>query len=67
MPLEGLDEVEDVDAPTLAVDEPLHLRVPTTGLVAKMHASVEELLHGDDCSHVVFLRLREQMVLHAEA
>ena len=41
-------EVDDVDAVALGEDEPLHLRVPAPGLVAEVHAALEQLLHGDD-------------------
>ena len=36
----------------LGEDEALHLRVPTTGLVTKVNAAVEQLAHGND-GHVV--------------
>ena len=41
-------QVDDVDAVALGEDEPLHLRVPATGLVPEVDAAVEQLLHGDD-------------------
>src|SRR5918911_5474061 len=41
-------QVDDVDAVALGEDVALHLRIPTAGLVTKMHAGVEQLLHGDD-------------------
>ena len=50
MPLERLLEVDDVDAVALAVDEPLHLRVPAAGLVTEVDTGLEQLLHGDDCA-----------------
>jgi hypothetical protein len=41
-----------VDAVALAEDVRLHARVPTMGLVAKMRASIDQLVHGDDrCRH----------------
>lgn len=46
---QGLLQVDDVDAVTVGEDETLHLRVPTTGLVAEVHTSVEELAHGYNC------------------
>ena len=46
-PVEGLIEVDDVDTVAFAVDETLHLRVPTTGLVTEVHARVEQLPHRD--------------------
>ena len=48
---EGLIEVDDVDAGTLAIDETLHLGVPTAGLVTEVDASVQELAHRDNSSH----------------
>ena len=41
----GLFEVDDVDLATLAKDEGGHLRIPVTGLVAKVHASLQHLAH----------------------
>lgn len=40
---------DDVDAVTVGEDETTHLRIPATGLVAKVHTSVEELAHGYNC------------------
>ena len=51
-PLEGLLQIDDVDAVALAEDESAHLRVPTARLVAEMDAGLQQLLHGDD-SHGV--------------
>ena len=48
---EGLLQVDDVDAVALAEDEPLHLRVPATGLVPEVHPRLEQLPHGDDGRH----------------
>ena len=42
-------QVDDVDAVTVSEDETTHLRIPATGLVAKVHTSVEELAHGYNC------------------
>ncbi len=42
-------QVDDVDAVALGEDEPLHLRVPPTGLVPEVDAALEQLAHGDDC------------------
>src|SRR5687767_3078191 len=39
----GLQKVDDVDAAVLAVDEPAHLRVPAAGLVAEVHAGLQQL------------------------
>ena len=43
---ERLLQVNDVAAAALGQDEALHLRVPTTGLVPKVHAAVEQLADG---------------------
>ena len=51
--IERLVEIDDVNAVALAVNEPLHFRVPTSGLVSEMDTRVKELLHRDDC-HVFF-------------
>src|SRR6185312_16914106 len=45
---ERLLQVDDVDAVALGEDEPLHLRVPPTGLMPEVDAAVEQLLHADD-------------------
>ena len=45
--LDGLAEVEDVDARALAEDERLHLGIPTLGLVSEMHACFEQVLHRE--------------------
>lgn len=37
-PIDRLLKVDDVDAVSLAEEEPLHLRVPTVGLVSEMDA-----------------------------
>jgi len=47
--LNGLLQVDDVDRIALGEDVLRHLRVPATGLVAKMHARFKQLLHGNDC------------------
>jgi hypothetical protein len=41
-------EVDQVDVVALPVDERLHLRVPTAGLVPEVDAGVDELLDVDD-------------------
>src|SRR5699024_4948926 len=46
--LQGLQQVDDVDAVAHGEDEALHLRVPTPGLVPEVHAALKELAHGDD-------------------
>ena len=40
-------EVDDVDAAALAVDEAAHLRVPASGLVAEVDAGLQELAEVD--------------------
>src|SRR4051795_4303766 len=47
--LEGLLQVDDVDAAPLAEDEPLHLRVPAARLVAEVDSGFQKLSHADDC------------------
>ena len=46
--LDGLLEVDDVDAVALGEDEALHLGVPATGLVPEVDTAIKELAHGDD-------------------
>src|SRR5699024_1053143 len=46
---QGLLQVNDVDAVTIGEDVTTHFWVPTTGLVTKVHTSVEELAHGYNC------------------
>ena len=46
--LEGLLQVDDVDAPALAEDEAAHLRVPAAGLVAEVDTGLQQLSHGND-------------------
>ena len=41
--------LDRVCSTALAVDEALHLWVPTSGLVTEVDARVEQLLHCDDC------------------
>src|SRR6185295_19992152 len=48
--LQGLLQIDDVDAVPLAEDVLLHLRIPTLRLVAEVHPGLEQLLHGQ-CSH----------------
>src|SRR6185436_3970615 len=47
--LEGLLQVDDVDAVPLPEDVLRHLRVPALGLVAEVDPGLEEFLHGDLC------------------
>src|SRR5690606_40576534 len=51
---ERLLEIDDVDAVALAEDEPLHLRVPTAGLVPEVDTGFQHLTHADD-GHDVLL------------
>ena len=67
-----LQEVDDVDAAALAVDEAAHLRVPASRLVAEVDAGLQELAELDlghgaaplclrvvvDCARAVRLRTR---------
>ena len=46
--LEGLLEVDDVDASALREDEAAHLRVPASRLVTEVDAGLQELPHGYD-------------------
>ena len=47
--LDGLLQVDDVDAVTLHVDVLGHLGVPPAGLVAEVHTGLQQLLHGYYC------------------
>ncbi len=47
-PLQALLEVDDVDAGAFPVQEPLHLRVPASGLVPEVDSCLEELPPCDD-------------------
>src|SRR5262249_1701502 len=42
-----LQQIDDVDARALAVDEPPHLRVPTARLMAEMDSGLQQLLDAD--------------------
>ena len=42
-----LEQVDDVDAAALAVDEAAHLRVPTSRLVAEVDSGFQQLLEAD--------------------
>jgi hypothetical protein len=44
--LDGLLEVDDVDAVSGPEDEGAHLGVPTTGLVTEVDTGLEQLFHG---------------------
>src|SRR5690606_34394937 len=44
---EGLLQVDDEDAVAFGEDVALHLRVAALGLVAEVHAGLEELLHSE--------------------
>ena len=46
--VEGLAQVDDVDAVALGEDEALHLRVPAPGLVPEVDTALQQLAHGHD-------------------
>jgi hypothetical protein len=46
--LERLLEVDDVDAAALREDVAAHLGVPAAGLMAEVHAGLQQLPHRDD-------------------
>jgi len=58
----GLEQVDDVDAAVLAVDEATHLRIPAAGLVAEVHAGLQQLSDPDlghgSCSLVDAARVK---------
>ena len=56
-------QVDDVDAVALGEDEALHLRVPTTGLVSKVNAAVEQLADGDDGHADALLSVHPRVLL----
>jgi hypothetical protein len=43
-PIQGLPEIDDMDAVTLSKDEILHLWVPTASLVAEVDPSFEQFV-----------------------
>ena len=45
--LQGLLQVDDVDAIALGEDESLHLRVPAPGLVSEMNTCVQQFLNAN--------------------
>ncbi len=45
--LQGLLQVDDVNAVALAEDVLLHLGVPALGLMPEVNSRFEQLLHGD--------------------
>ena len=47
--LNGLLQVNDVDAVALGEDVLCHLGVPAAGLMTEMHAGFEKLFHRYDC------------------
>jgi hypothetical protein len=47
-----LQQVDDVDAAALAVDEAAHLRVPAARLVAEVDSGLQQLLDADLGRHV---------------
>ena len=46
---QALFKIDDVDFVTFAEDVGCHLRVPVTGLMTKVHASLKHLAHGYVC------------------
>src|ERR671927_1019419 len=46
--LEGLLQVDDVDAAALREDEAAHLGIPAARLVAEVDSGLQELAHRDD-------------------
>ena len=46
---QALLKIDDVDFVSFAEDEGCHLRVPVTGLMTKMHASLKHLAHSYVC------------------
>ena len=52
--LHGLLQVDDIDPVALGINVGGHLGVPPTGLVAEVHAGLQQLLHRYDC-HDCFL------------
>ena len=51
-------QIDDVDPGALAEDEAAHLRVPPAGLVAEVHAGLEQLAHRGRGHGSSFSRLR---------
>ena len=51
-------QIDDMDAVAHAEDVRLHLRVPAAGVVAEMHASFQELTHGECRQRHEFLLFR---------
>jgi hypothetical protein len=56
--VERLAEVDDVDPVAFREDESLHLRVPTTGLVAEVYSGLEKLIETNVRHDVSFSRGR---------
>ena len=52
--LEGLLQVDDVDAAALREDEAAHLGIPASRLMAEVDPGLQQLAHGDD-GHSRFL------------
>ena len=51
--LDGLLQIDDIDAVALRVDVRSHLGVPASGLMTKVDACFEQTLHGYDCHFCV--------------
>ncbi len=61
----GLQEVDDVDAVALAVDEAAHLRVPAARLMAEMDSGLQQvrdsyLAHGYSLNVVLWIRAKRR-------
>ena len=54
----GLSQVDDVNAVALTEDEPLHLRIPSAGLVSEVDPGIEQLTHRHDWRHGFLLSQR---------
>ena len=61
--LEGLLQVDDVNAVPFAEDVLLHLRVPALGLMPEVNASFEQFFHSDVCQCTRMLRMFSQRLM----
>ena len=50
---QALLKIDDMDLVTFAEDVGCHLRIPVTGLMTKMHASLKHLAHGYVCHDMI--------------
>ena len=53
-PIQGLSEIDDMDAVSLREDELTHLRVPTASLMPKVDSSLEQFVQADLLLHALF-------------